>query len=155
MLWDEVTMDTNVKPHDWVATKTLFTRDMNVTYDELGDELPYKRVKVNHSQGVVGIVKWEDLGDHDYTGIYHGSSKGLMRLSEGNFLIPELDGLTPTAAFKFTRDGMPSVNHVANTAWGPSGSYDFFANEFKTHIGDFDLWCDKATIERKFEEVQN
>ena len=139
-------MSSSVKPHDWVATRSLFTRDMNLTYDFTGDELPYKRVKVNHSQGVAGIVKWENLGDHDYTGIYKSGGKGLMRLSEGNFLLPEVDGLTPTAAFKFTRDEMPSVNHVANTAWGPSGSYDFMANDFKTHLGNFENDCEIETI---------
>lgn len=107
-------------------------------------------MKVNHSQGVVGIVEWENLGGHDYTGIYQSGGKGLMRLSEGNFLLPEVDGLTPTAAFKFTRDEKPSVNHVANTAWGPSGSYDFMANDFKTHLGNFHNTCEIETIQRKF-----
>lgn len=76
-----------------------------------------------------------------------------MRLSEGNFLLPEQDGLTPSVAFKFTRDGIPSVNHVANTGWGPSGSYNFMANEFKTKIGNFENACEKETIQRKFQDV--
>ena len=103
---------------------------MELTYDLTGDELPYNRDKINHAQGVVGLIKWQDLGGHDYTGMYEGNSRGLVRLSEGNFLLPEADGLTPTAAFKFFRDGIQSVNHLANTNWGPSGSYDFMANDF-------------------------
>ena len=78
---------------------------------------------------------------------------GLLRMSEGNFLVPEADGLTPTIGLKFLRDGMESVNHVANTDWGPSGSYNFMANEFKTHIGNFHNNCEVDTIERKFLEV--
>lgn len=73
-----------------------------------------------------------------------------MRLSEGNFLVPEAFGLTPTAAFKFPREGIRSVNHLANTDWGPSGSYDFMANEFKTQIGNFESVCEVSTIQRKF-----
>lgn len=73
-----------------------------------------------------------------------------MRLSEANFLVPEADGLTPAAAFKFTRDGIPSVNHVASTGWAPSGSYDFMANDFKTRIGNFESECEVETIQRKF-----
>lgn len=102
---------------------------------------------------MVGLVRWLDVGGHNYTGIYEGVSDGLVRLSEANFLLPEVDGLTPSAAFKFTRDGMPSVNHVANTGWEPSGSYDFMANEFKTKIGGFDNTCLIETIQRKFQDV--
>ena len=117
-------------PVFWQGHKSLFTRDMSLTFDSTGDELPYNRVKVNHRQGVVGLIEWEDLGGHSYTGLYEGNSSGLVRLSEANFLLPEADGLTPSAAFKIFRDGIQSVNHVANTSWGPSSSYDFMANDF-------------------------
>lgn len=39
-LWSELTADTSAKEHDWVATESLFTRDMNLTFDKEGDELP-------------------------------------------------------------------------------------------------------------------
>ena len=93
-------------PVNWQGHKSLFTRDMSLTFDSTGDELPYNRVKVNHRQGVVGLIEWEDLGGHSYTGMYEGTSRGLVRLSEANFLLPEADGLTPSAAFKFFRDGI-------------------------------------------------
>ena len=72
------------------------------------DEMPQNRFKINHSQGVVAKVSWEDLGGHSYSGLYDGgSSLGLLRMSEGNFLLPgnETSGLTPTLALKFLRDG--------------------------------------------------
>lgn len=77
-----------------------------------------------------------------------------MRLSEGNFLVPEADGLTPTMALKFPRDGMQSVNHLAQPSWGPSGSWNFFENnDFKISLGEFENECEEATIEQKFREV--
>lgn len=86
----------------------------------------------------MGKVAWEDLGGHTYTGIYDGGSDlGLLRLSEGNFLLPEAPGLTPTMAIKFLRDGISSVNFLANTNFEPSTSWNFFANHFHTRIPFF------------------
>ena len=75
--------------------------------------MPVGRVKFNHAQGVVGKIIWEDMGNHPYTGLYDGDS-------EGNFLLPETTGLTPTLAMKFNRDGMRSVNHLANVDFEPT-----------------------------------
>ena len=130
-LWSRLLQNPAFYPPFWLGHETLFTRDMNLTFDSTtGDELPYNRIKVNHKQGVVGLIEWEDFGGHNYTGLYEGNSNGLVRLSEANFLLPEADGLTPSAAFKIFRDGIQSVNHVANTSWGPSSSYDFMARDF-------------------------
>lgn len=35
---------------------------------------------------------------------------------------------------KFLRDGAPSVNIVANTSFDPSDNFNFFAQDFRTHI---------------------
>lgn len=79
---------------------------MNLTFDHESDELPTNRTKVQHSQGALARVQWIDRGGHIYSGLYKGDSIGLIRFSEGNFLVPEADGLTPTMAMKFPRDGM-------------------------------------------------
>lgn len=75
-----------------------------------------------------------------------------MRLSEGNFLLPEAPGLTPTVAMKFLRDGMRSVNHLANTSFEPSNSFNFLKNDFKTRIDFFQNPINQETIQRKFLE---
>lgn len=110
-------------------------------------------------------VVWEDLygtngawgeenGEHPFTGMYKGGV-GLMRLSEGNFLVPEADGLSPTMALKFPRNGMESVNHLAQPGWMPSGSWNFFeeGTDFKISLGEFPNECEEATIEQKFREA--
>ena len=110
-------------------------------------------MKFNHSQGVVAKIEWEDLGKHTYTGLYDGNSEGLIRLSEGNFLLPEASGLTPTLAMKFLRNDMRSVNHLANTSFEPSDSFNFLKNDFKTRIDFFQNPINQQTVQRKFLEL--
>ena len=110
-----------------------------MSFDAARDDMPNNRFKINHSQGVVARVSWDDVGGHSYTGMYQGSDLGLIRLSEGNFMLPgdEMTGLTPTLAVKFLINGRESVNLLANTSFEPSDSFNFFANDFRTVIANF------------------
>lgn len=125
----------------WAELDNLFTQKMNKTFNSERDELPRNRPKINHAQGVVAKVQWKALTGaehaHTYTGLYEGDSDALLRMSEGNFDLPEAPGLTPTLALKFTRTGMRSVNHLANVNFEPTTSFDFFANPFLTHVPMF------------------
>ena len=154
-LWKQCLADPTVEPVHYEEFPNLFERDIDITYIRLADELPEGRPKINHAQGVVGLVSWEDLGGHDYTGLFEGGSDlGLIRMSEANFgLLPESNGLTPSIAIKFLRDGMESVNHLANVSFGPTDSFNFFANDFKSRIPIFENDCEKATIKKKFTEI--
>ena len=119
--------------------------------------MPRGRFKINHAQGVVAKVAWDDLGGHPYTGLYTGGSElGLLRMSEGNFLLPgddEMPGLTPTLAIKFLRDGFDSVNLLANTSFEPINSFNFFAADFRSTIPSFRDECLQETIQAKFIEA--
>jgi hypothetical protein len=127
---------------------------MSLSFDRVSDEMPEGRDKYNHAQGTVGQVSWENIGNHPYTGIFaSGSSNAVIRLSEGNLLIPEATGLTPTMGLKLLRDGMPSVNIVANTSFEPLSSFNFFSANFHTHIPLFADECNQQTVQRKFAEV--
>jgi len=111
---------------------------MGVTFDREDDELPRNRPKINHAQGVVALVSWEDLGNHSYTGIFDGGSDmGLIRLSESNIMTPVASGLTPSLAIKFLRDGIRSVNHLANVSFDPTDSFNFFENNFRSRVDFF------------------
>ena len=69
---------------------------------------------------------------------------GLIRMSEANFgLLEEAPGLTPSIAIKFLRDGMKSVNHLANVSFGPSKSFNFFANDFRSSVPLFENECEQ------------
>lgn len=110
------------------------------------------RKKVVHSQGVVGLVVWHSLGNHNYTGLFKGGGfqksklQGLIRLSEANFLVPEATGLTPTLAMKFPRNKIHSANILANTSFEPSSSYNFFEKDFKTRVDFFTNAFNQKTI---------
>lgn len=133
-LWTQTLADTSVGAQSY-KLDNLFKQSPGTSFGWKSDELPEGRPKINHAQGVVGKVIWEDLGDHPYTGLYAGGSLyGLVRLSEGNFMIPEASGLTPTMALKFLYDGIESLNIVANTSFESSSSWNFFAKDFRTHI---------------------
>jgi len=93
---------------------------MSIPFKKIGDEMPAGRVKYNHSQGVLAKVLWVDTLGHPYTGLYKGTSEGIIRMSEGNFNVPEAPGLTPTFAMKFLRTKMRSVNMLANTSFEPN-----------------------------------
>ena len=129
---------------------------MAESFNREADEISLGRPKINHSQGVVAIVEWEDLGGHDYTGIYNGGSdKALIRMSESNFLIPEASGLAPSLAIKFLRDKMPSVNHLANVGFESTSSFNFFSSTFRSRIDLHTNECAAETIELTFLDVQN
>ena len=153
-LWKQCIADTTPKPVPYNELPSLFTRNIDITYTRTADELPEDRPKINHAQGVVGLVSWEDLGGHDYTGLFEGGSDlGLIRMSEANFDLPEAPGLTPSLAIKFLRDGMKSVNHLANVSFGPTDSFNFFANNFRSKIPLFEDVCAQETIQKKFTEI--
>lgn len=129
---------------------------MQVSFNRISDELPEGRPKINHAVGVVAQVSWEDVGGHPYTGVYNGgSSNAIIRMSESNFLLDEAPGLTPSLAIKVLRDGMESVNQLANVSFEPTDSFNFFANNFHSHVELFTDQCAKDTIQRKFLEVTN
>lgn len=116
----------------------LFTQGGNKSFRDESDELPRNRPKINHAQGTLALVEWQKVADHPYTGFYGmDTAQALLRLSEGNFDLPEAPGLTPSMALKFTRNGMPSTNILANVSFEPTNSFDFFAAPFRTNIETF------------------
>lgn len=142
MLWEECQKDQTMVPVPYAQFNNLFKQDPNDSFSGRLDVLPEDRPKINHAQGVVGLIEWEDKGNHDYTGLYSQSESeapltGLLRLSEGNFLLPNAIGLTPSLAIKFTRDGIPSVNHLANVSFDPVEETNFFARDFRSKVDLF------------------
>ena len=75
-------------------------------------------------------------------------------MSEANFgLLPEAPGLIPSIAIKFLRDGMESVNHLANVSFEPQDNFNFFAKDFRSAIELFANEGEKKTIQKKFTEI--
>lgn len=100
------------------------------------------------------MVTWEDLGSHDYTGMFEGGyDNALIRLSESSFDVLEAPGLTPSFAMKFTRDGIESVNLFGATGFEPTDSFDFFKYDFSNHLEVHENSLNRETIMLKLAEA--
>lgn len=110
-----------------------------------------RRKKLQHTLGVVGSVRLESTGNHDYTGLFTGADYGVVRLSDGGFIHDGMTKFNPSGAMKFFVDGNDSANllSLANHA-GTSDPY-FFAKPFSNTPPGADEMseCDKKTINLK------
>jgi len=122
----------------------IFLEAMDPTFHTPGDVMPKEgiftkktRTKYIHSVGAHGKVKFVPSAEkHPYTGIFAGADHGIIRLSSA--AKPTADGqpLAPGMGLKFLRDGVDSANLVS--MWsvnGQPGDWNFFSNDFFTHIG--------------------
>jgi len=75
-----------------------------------------------------------DAGSTVFTGIFEGAKEGLIRLSSA--VAPSSSqALAPGMGLKFLRDGMDSANLVSMySVDGQPGDWNFFSNNFTTHI---------------------
>jgi len=160
IIWANLMEDTT--PGDWpglLELPGLFTESMCPTLRAPGDELPFEegiitdgtRYKLIHSVGTVGQVEWKDLGGHSYTGIFQGATKGYARLSQAKEPAPPKPGTAPGMGLKFLRDGMDSANLVAMYSVNGQDSWNFFLNDFTTHIAPAGL--DLVPLALKFSEA--
>ena len=128
----------NSSPADWFSSFRmlgLLVESMCPTLTARGDEMPEGRQKYIHTVGAVAQVQWQDLGGHNYTGLFTGADYGIVRLSLASE--PDEDDLTtlPGMALKFLRDGMDSANLVAMNSLDGQESWNFFKHDFSNHIG--------------------
>merc|ERR1712029_59516 len=152
-------------PGDWygiLEMPGLFTESMCPTLRAPGDELPFEegiisdgtRYKYIHTVGTVGQVEWEDLGGHSYSGIFNGGSvNGWARLSQAKEPSPPALETAPGLGLKFLRDGIDSANLVAMYSVNGQESWNFFKNDFTTHIGPGGL--ELLPLQVKFSEATN
>merc|ERR1712126_410983 len=135
----------------------MFLEEMCPTFRTPGDELPIEgggyREKYIHTVGTVGQVEWKDLGGHSYTGIFKGASNGYARLSVAKEPVSTVQETAPGMGLKFLRDGMHSANLVAMYSVNGQESWNFFKNDFTTHIGPGGL--ELLPLQVKFSEATN
>ena len=140
-IWSNCLADT--RPARWYNPLEVLalgaTESMCPTYFTPGDELRSGRKKIIHNVGVVGRVKWIDRGGHPYTGIFKGASHGIVRLAHsaepttvppGSIVFNPRPGM----GLKFLRNGMDSANLVAMFSVNGQRSWNFFKNDWTTHL---------------------
>jgi len=135
----------------------MFLEDMCPTFRAPGDELPFEgngiREKYIHTVGTVAQVEWKDLGGHSYSGIFKGATNGYVRLSLAKEPVTTVQETAPGMGLKFLRDGIDSANLVAMYSVNGQDSWNFFKNDFTTHIGKAEL--ELIPLILKFSEATN
>lgn len=131
----------------------LFTQDMNLSFDHLGDTMPKDRVKMTHPRGVTFKVAFRPTVDSPYTGIFRGATQGLMRISETTRTFPENPQTSPGFGIKFLRDGMRAADTVTMFSFDGQPSFNYFANRWSTHLNEPLNECARETIGKKLAET--
>ena len=128
---------------------------MKKTIESPGDEMFCKsdgkcRTRTLHNVGSVAKIKWvsEDTAGHPFTGLFKGSDTGIIRFSSGS--APSGSGFTPGIGIKLLRDGIDSGNFVAMKDLDGQVGFDFFQEDFETHIPANEINLTKLFVAIKF-----
>jgi len=155
-IMEEILANTTTADVRYGDLEVLFSElEMNKTTCNRNDEIP-DRPKTLHQQGTVASVVYEDLGGHDYTGLFKGADFGIARLSDSGFPIGGLDESNPSVALKFFVDNEESANLMFMIDFNNQEGMNFFPENkhFTTHPIPFDVedTCSRETILRKIRE---
>ena len=77
VLWSKI-IENDEMGKNWHNEVTRI--NVSSVFDEHGDEMDCRHKTIS-SQGNVGKIVWEDLGGHNYTGVFQGGDTGFIRLS--------------------------------------------------------------------------
>jgi hypothetical protein len=139
-LWNHIMADTESAEFPGsLEIAGIFLESMQPTFTTKGDAMKSgwfsQRYKYIHTVGAVGKVRFVPQPGHSYSGIFQGANHGLVRLSLGTRPGDSV-AMSPGMGLKFLRDGIDSANLVS--MWsvdGQPGDWNFFSNDFFTHIG--------------------
>ena len=145
--------DTPGQFFDGLFSLAFFLQNINLTFDFVGDEFPPNRVKIIHPTGVVGLFRFENFGNHPYTGSLKGTDYGIFRISEVGTVGPELVPST-SAAFKWLRDGVDAGNNFTLHAFeGHPDTFNFLGVNYNTHVDLPTNECNLLTSHAKLSQV--
>ena len=130
-LWNELVPDpTVVQPVQdfmWDKLPGIFTSKSVLSYCQAADDMPRRRLKHAHTQGLVAKVEWKPTPDNGLAGIYGtGSDTVIARISEVGSLWDGSTGHSPSIAVKFMVDGSESVNVFGQTGFTSTDTWNFF-----------------------------
>ena len=138
---------------DGTELTSLFTQDMNLSFDHLGDTMPTGRAKVTHPIGVTFKVAFRPESDSPYTGIFKGAQHGIMRISETVRTTKDKAQTSPGFGIKFLRDGMDSADTVTMFSFDGQPSHNYFLNRWTIHLQEMTNECARQTLGKKLAET--
>ena len=154
MIWRKVLQD-DLRERFYTGNEftSLFSQDMNLTYDAVTDSMPINRRKVTHPVGITSKIEYISHPDSPYTGLFRGAKHGIMRISETTKTVEHKAKTAPGFGIKFLRDGMASGNAVAMFSFDGQKSFNFFKNRWTTILREFKNMCARETIGKKLAGV--
>ena len=127
----------------WLVSSSV-TGEIKKKMDYVSDVVPKGWKKFIHSKGSIAKVKFvSSESSHPFTGLYKGTSYGLMRLSLTNnphqkkvpIVGKEERGVAPGIALKLFVTGHPSQDiSLLTVLEGQGENYNFFSEEFFSNI---------------------
>lgn len=154
MIWRKVLQDdTRERFYTGTEFQSLFSQDMNQSYDTLSDTMPINRKKVTHPVGITSKIEFIAHPDSPYTGLWRGAKYGIMRISDTTKTVPHITKTAPGFGIKFLRDGMSSGNSVAMFSFDGQTSFNFFKNRWTTILREMQNQCARETIGKKLASV--
>ena len=154
VIWQNVLQDTRRERfYTGFEFESLFSQDMNLTYDSVTDTMPVDRLKKTHPVGTTSKIEWIPKPGQPYTGIFKGSKNAIMRISDTTATTPAVAKTAPGFGIKMLRDGMTSANILAMFAFDGQKSFNFFKNRWTTHLREFNNVCARNTIGKHLAEV--
>ena len=70
ILWGKITEDTTMLDYYWADFATLFSGSETGSFCQNSDEMKRNRLKITHTQGLVGQINWVPVAGNGYTGFY-------------------------------------------------------------------------------------
>lgn len=147
--------DTPGQFFDGLFSVSFFLQNINLSFDFLGDEMPPNRVKVLHPTGVVGLFRFDNFENHNFTGSLKGTEYGVYRISEVGTVSPDLVPST-SAGFKWLRNGVDAGNNFTlHSFGGHPDTYNFLKPglHYNTHVDLPDNECNLMTSHAKLSQV--
>jgi len=141
----------------------LFIESMNVSFENVGDDMPYqflgleRRPKLIHSVGVIAMANWVAQPGTPYTGVLGFGCKNLIiRLSLARQPDSTSTPYTLGIALKCLRDGVPSGNLFAMYSLQGQDSWNFFKHDLTNHVPDLNAASAGfvlSQLRKRFEEA--
>jgi len=139
ILWTEIAADTNSAEFSSEGIVKVLSESMDPTFDAYQDDLEgldgpldiFNRSKPIHTVGAVAKMRFVSSGKHPYTGIFKGTTYGLVRLSTPTaYGSSATTSFVPAVALKFLRDGIHSGNVLGiNSLQGNPDTFNFFKHD--------------------------
>lgn len=135
-LWENRILPTRydrLPPLEKIDVIGLFFTALTTKMDRAADEAPRGWKKAIHARGSVAKIAFIPTTDSPFTGLFAGTSYGLLRLSVTGD--PSDRGFAPGLALKLFVDGKPSENFSALVSLtGQGDNHNFFAHEFSNIV---------------------